>query len=448
MRPANPFQMCSSRARLLIVRLLGAPALAWVLLAFFVSFLFFFIYPIFWSAGAMQFPIYVPAAHPVGADLKIFLHYITVWLAKGSQAVGPSPYPPVARLFFALLILVQPSIAYAVITLLSVLCYVLIAFALPLKMSTDKHFAAIPMFFFTTGLLSYGFQFELERGQFNVIAILFSFLAIWIYHYKPSLRYLAYILFTVSVQLKVYPFIFVIMLIHNWREWRHNIRRILGLALANAVLLLVLGPAALGDSLKGMTSQMADPYVWMGNHSIRSFVSLLGSYAAAHGWTGLQPYTRLLEAASVALVLLCVFSILLQAYRRNQQGLNSPLLVACTLAAMLLPAASQDYKLSILAAPCALLFCVEQFRRPDPDMTWQQRIVWPVLIFVFSAAYSTTLFSFTNKPSFLQNNFPALLAMLLSLTCLSLMFRPGAWPTADSNQEPRGRGIAVDVGAD
>jgi hypothetical protein len=415
--------------------MLDAPSVVWVLLGFFVSFLLFFIYPIFWSAGTMQFPTYVPAAHPIGPDLKIFLRYITVWLAKGSQGVGPSPYPPLARLLFAPFILVKASTAYAVATLVSVLCYVLITLVLPLKTSRDRHFSTIPMFFFITGLLSYGFQFELERGQFNVIAVCFCFLAIWIYHYKPGIRTLAYVLFTVSVQLKVYPFLFVIMLIHDWRDWKHNIRRIFGLAAANAALLFVLGSAAFRESLRGMTSQMTDPYVWIGNHSVHSFATLAGNYASAHGWSWLEQYARLVELASVALVLVCVFLIMLQAYRKNQQGCNSRLLLACTIAAMLLPAASQDYKLSILASPCAILFCTTPFSPPNTGMPPRRRIIFPALMFIFSAAYSSTLFSYTNKPSLLQNNFPALLAMLLALTCLSLVFESLVARTARANEE-------------
>lgn len=439
--------MHGTKVRSLVGQLLEAPTVVWVVLGFLASFFFFFINPVFLTDGTMQFPTYVPAAHPIGADLRIFLHYITVWLARGSQAVGPSPYPPAARLLFAPLVLVKPNTAYALMTVVTVLCYVLITMVVPLKTSKAGHFSAIAMFFLITGLLSYGFQFELERGQFNVVAACFCFLAIWIYHYRPGIRYLAYLLFTVSVQLKVYPFLFVIMLIRDWRDWKHNVRRMLTLAAANAALLLALGPAALGDSLRGLTSQMSDPYVWMGNHSVRSFVTLTGNYASAHGWTWLRENTRLVELASVAAVLVCVFLIVLQAYRKRLQGLNSRLLLACTLAALLLPAASQDYKLSILAAPCAVLFCAAPFMPPRAGASVRLRIIFPVLMIIFSIAYSSTLFSFTNKPSLLQNNFPSLLAMLLTVTCLSLVFDPGFGQTAQAIGAIGQKLAAVDVAA-
>ena len=60
-------------------------------------------------------------------------------------------------------------------------------------------------FCFVTGLTSHGLQFELERGQFNVVAISLCLLAVYIFHYQVKYRHFGYLLFLVAVQLKVYP---------------------------------------------------------------------------------------------------------------------------------------------------------------------------------------------------------------------------------------------------
>jgi len=416
--------MNKPRIQLLLPLISNTPFLSWVLIGFLISYLFLFVRPIFFSSQVMQFPNYVPAINPIGVDLKQMLSYSESWfIAKQTPYIGNNLYPPLASVLFTPLLSVKFSVAYKIVTLVTFLLYSLTTLVLPLQIGKERQVSSLLIFVFITGLFSYGFQFELERGQFNVISAFICFLGIWIYHYHNKYRYLAYILFTISVQLKVFPIIFIVMFVTDWQDWKNNFKRLLILLAVNFALFLVLGPNVFFDFIKAIKAQTVNPYIWIGNHSIRSFVSLVSRKAAEHGWTQANEYSGLAQLTLLAVVAICIFLIILQAYRQKQNGIDSHLLLACTIGALLIPAVSHDYKLSILAAPVAILLSdmssfSERAIRPC------QRLIFIVMILFLSASYSLTLFSFTNKPLLIKNNCPALFAMLLAITCLSVMSKP------------------------
>jgi hypothetical protein len=279
------------------------------------------------------------------------------------------------------------------------------------------------MFAFVTGLFSYGFHFELERGQFNLLAAFFCFFGIWIYHCHNRFRYLAYAMFTISAQLKVYPIIFIFMFITDWHDWLNNFKRLMVLFMVNFALFFVLGPHVFVDFINAIKVQTVNPYIWVGNHSVRSFVTLASRIAIEHNWTGISAYSGLAQFVLLAIVVVCIFLIMIKAYQQKQNSINSHLLLACTIGAFLIPSVSHDYKLSILAAPFAILLIDMSFRSEKVTQPLR-RLVIMVMIFILSASYSSTLFSFTNKPLVIINNFPALFSMLLATTCLSLVSEP------------------------
>lgn len=418
--------MNRARTQSLLGHILNTPLLTWVLLGFAISYLLFFIYPTFFSSKLMRFSVYVPVMDPIGNDLKYTLNFTDSWFAAKQNLYingrSQCPYPPLTCLLFMPLILVNWSLAYKIVTIVTIFCYVMIALVFPLWTGKERQVLSLPMLVFVTGLFSYGFQFELERGQFNLIAVFTCFLSIWIYHYRHRYRYLAYSLFTISVQLKVYPLIFIVMLISDWRDWKHNIKRILLLAAMNLASLFILGPRFLVAFIDTIKHHAEDPCIWMVDHSVRCFVPWVSKIAAEHGLVWINEYLGLVQSALLAIVAGCIFLILLQAYRQRHQGVNPLLLLACTIGSLLIPPTSQDYTLSFLAAPVAILFSNTSFWEgvQNPRL----RIIFIVLMFIFSAAYSSTLFSFTNKPLVLQNNCPALVAMLLVITFLSIASKP------------------------
>lgn len=395
----------------------------YVLLGFSVPYLLFFIRPVFLNPEhAMQFFIYLPVENPIGSDLKQALsHSEELFIAKKSPYTGSSLYTPLTYVLLAPLLAVSLPAAYGIITAINIICYIFIALLFPLWTNKQKPLSPLLMLFFITGLFSYGFQFELERGQFNVITMFFCLLAIWIYHYRHKYRYLAYLMFSVSIQLKIFPAIFIVMFIRDWRDWKNNIKRFLGLGVFNFALLFILGPKIFFDFLNAVKAQSVNPFAWIGNHSIRSFVGLVAGLPQAEKYA--MWYFDTIQFILLAFVVVCIFLIMLQAYLKKQTGLNSYLLLACTIGALVIPPVSHDYTLSILIAAVATVFHNDCFAKIDSR---HSRLLITILIFAFCAVYSSTLFSYVLKPHnlLLYNSFPALMVMLAITAAFSLMSKP------------------------
>jgi len=424
--------MNKTKVQPLLEHILNWQTVVWCMFGFSVSFLFLFICPVFLnSVHVMQFFKYVPSINPIGVDLSQILSYSESWFFKGqSPYIGNNLYPPLASLLFTPLLLVDFSIAYRIITILTLLCYGFITLILPVFINKDKSFSPLLMLFFITGLFSYGFQFEIERGQFNIIAFSLCFIAIYLYHYYYKYRYLAYLLFSISLQLKVFPGIFVIMFIKDWRDWRGNIKRIFAILAFNFSCFFVLGIQTFLDFVEAIKKQTLKPYIWIGNHSIKSFVMFYSKIKNPHiyKWIWIDKYKGLSQLILLASVLLCLCLIIVKMYKRRTTGLNPYLLVACTICAMLIPSVSHDYKLSILTAPVVIALSLDL-----ANSNTRKRLLSILLIIAISVAYSSTLFSYTNKPFVIANNLPALIIMLFAFALLSLLCTPDSRMELPSN---------------
>jgi len=171
------------------------------------------------------------------------------------------------------------------------------------------------------------------------------------------------------------------------------------------------------EFVNAIKSQMVNPAIWTGNHSIRSFVTIFSLIAYNHGWVWANQYSGFAQITLLAIVIIFIFLIMFQIYRQKQKGINPYLLLACTIGALIIPSASQDYTLSFLAAPVAVLISAKRFW--DRDDSSRQQLFFIEMLFIFSAAYSSTLFSYTYKSQLVNNNFPALFTMLAVVTLLS-----------------------------
>lgn len=405
--------------------LLQWPLLNWILLGFFITFFFFFIGPIFLdSSHVMQFKHYVFILHPIATDFRVTVASSSTWLHTGVYVA--TEWPPFTTIFLAPFTLMGPETGYHILLFVIVSAFIFITLTIPRWINKTRDMSPFAMLIFLTGIVSYGFQFELERGQFNVIAFACCLTAIYLFHNRPRSRWAAYILFSIAVQWKLYPAIFVLALIDDWSDWKNNLKRVLGLGLLNLLLLFILGVHALQDTLAAFARDID----LQKGHAYNLSVSSFSYYILRLHWLPdkrvflwLTANPWILQVFLLVLFLLGFLIIVWQAYKSNARGLNPYVCLACTVGACVIPSLSYDYKLSLLPPVVALVFPgILSFK----DSVNRPRTI--ALAFLFSLAYSSTLYSFTNKPPVLQNNLPALFVIMLCtvLACVTSGEKPPA----------------------
>jgi Glycosyltransferase family 87 len=401
---------------------LNLPVSAWVLVGFLIAYILFFVSPMFLNSALRMnyFNRYLPDRSPIGNDLIVILDLMKGWFLADQSPYTVQFYPPFTYVFFAPLLLVDNySTLYRFFTLFSLLSYCFLSLVLPAKIVDRKNIPLV-LLFFITGLTSYGFQFELERGQYNVFTFLLCLWSIYIFHYHPKYRIFAYLLFSLAIQLKLYPAIFIVMLIDNWRSWKSILLRFAGIAIFNILLFFIMGYRIFLDFLRAVSSQIGTPgWTWNGNHSMNAFVFNL----TKDGFRIVPPDTLEMLRQNSGLIetsLLLIFGILfitaiLISYKRNRPGLDPYLLIACMIGALIIPI-SNDYTLSILAVPVTLVLC----SIPEPKNI-PQRLISIIMVLGISFSYASMLIPFKYKPYYLNNAFPPLFFILIFATVLNLI---------------------------
>jgi hypothetical protein len=254
-------------------------------------------------------------------------------------------------------------------------------------------------------------------------------LAIYIFHCHAEFRYLAYLLFSVSVHLKIVPIFFLPMFIKDWRDWKGNIKRMAGLGLLNVTLLFVLGYRNFINFVNSLLLRVENPtFLWNGNHSVGNFVFnfVKDGYGviSEKGVLFLQQNAGTLEKFLLAIIALCILSVIVHIYWKRKTGFNPYLLLVCTLGALIIPV-SVDYTLPMLVAPLAIfLGSVSGLRGSSLN-----KLVSILLVLIVSVSYATLLYPFKYKPYFLNNSFPALLLILIMVT---LFYFLQGWHSTDA----------------
>lgn len=394
--------------------------ITWVLIGFCAAFGLYFIVPTFLSAyHELRLFSGFPALQPLGADLHEYLNFSKHWVENGTPYIPPNYYPPFQALFFFRFMQSGPQQSFVYVTVLSLLSFLASVWLYPTLVVRGRQLKALALFGIITGLFSYGLWFQLERGQFDLMVMAFCLAGIYLYHHHPRWRWAAYILFVLSVNLKIYPAIFVVCFTTDWRKWVENIRRWGLLVLASVGGFIILGWQVFLDFVRALLDQMNQPsYWWVGNHSINSFLRLV-----AENWKKTDPNVyalyrpnmRWVELVLILIYLVCLFVVLCTAYRREMSAANPYLLLVLTLGTMLIPSTSHDYKLSILVAPMVLLLNAFDLHRSDKPLLDGVSIVLWVLISFF---YSATLFLHADLPELLANNMPILMGLTIFFTIL------------------------------
>lgn len=408
------------------------PLIVWVSLGFLFVYLVFFVTPVFLNHNLeMKYPVdYLPNINPIGNDLSVLIRHMRGWFYEHQSPYTVHFYPPLTFILFSPLLLIKDQLlVYRIFTLFSLICYFLLAI-LALKLMQKRN---IPMWIllFCTGLFSYGFQFELERGQYDIFTFLLCIWAIYIFRYHQRHRLLAYLLFSISIQLKLYPAIFIVMFVDDWRDWKNNLLRFAGIGVFNFLLLFVMGSQIFLEFVHMASTQLLTPeWIWIGNHSINSFVDMLtrdgfniltpGTLEALRGYSGA------ISNLFLIIFLIAFTTAIYISASKTQEEIDGFLLLTCMIGAMIIPV-SNDYKLSLLPLPMAVFYA----SIPEWKNIFHKIISIP-LIFTISVTYFSMFVSYKYKPYFLNNAFPALFLVLLFATILNLIrYKNSRSPTID-----------------
>ena len=406
-----------SRLRGGFERLRDLPMGVWFLLGFLAVYILLFLSPVFFNTdrSMVYFYRFLPNRNPIGADMNYTLDFVKAWVTTRQSPYPASHYPPLTYVLLSPLTLFDYPATYFATTFLTVFSYLILTLLLPVLFTTKKNFSQI-LLLSISGLLSYGFLFELERGQYYTMAFLLCILAIYLFHRHYEFRYLAYVLFSFSVHLKIVPIFFIPMFIKDWRDWRGNIKRMLGLGFLNIALLFALGYQNLLDFVDALLFRVEEPtFLWNGNHSLGNFVfnfvkdgyGLLSDQSVLF----LQRNAKLFEWTLLLIIALCVLSIVIHLYRTRQSGFEPVLLLVCTLCALIIPV-SVDYTLPMLVAPLAIFLGSAAKMQGGVG----KRLVSIFLMLVISISYASLLYPFKYKPTWLENSFPALFLILVAVT--------------------------------
>jgi hypothetical protein len=375
-------------------------------------FILFFIFPIFFGPeNRVHYLInYLPENRPIGRDLVLHLDALKNWFISGRTT--PYVFTPVANLVFAPALLIGYPNFYYILTIITLLCY-LMSFLLSLKISDQKSHAVIALIIGAT-LFSYDMQFELERGQSYTLAFMLLFLSIYIFHKFPELRFFAYAIFTISIQLKYYPAFFIFAFVDDWQDWKVNLKRFASLGATNFALLFIFGIPYYRAFYDHMITTVNYPFIGEGVLSVNSFVPFMAQSGLGvfqgDALTWIQGHVSFIEFFLYSYFTACFLVILAFAWHRNEHGINLDLLTVLVIGKMLFTQ-SHDYTIPTLAFPLAILLG-EWSKR---EYGWI-KLVTILAIIIISFSFALTLPPYTVRYSYIKNSMPMLYVILTVVT--------------------------------
>ena len=304
-------------------------------------------YTYFAGSETMRFPTDMLTMTPPCNDLYVSAKYAIQTLHAGTIKGVPFVYSPLFVIIYSPLSLFEFSTLRWMSFTSIIACYCIIAFIFPRYWKGCALTSPTALLIIFTGFLSYGMRFELERGQWNVQTLFLCFAGLAIKDSKnPWIIFLSYLLFSISVHLKLYPLLFVIGFIIPEEGWIKNSKRLITLGLLNVVLLFIMGGSFLKEYLHTLTQYAGSPSVWISNISLYAFIIQISAYTHI-GLGGLKVLNNL--------YIIVFFGTIAMALYKGLRGDNSIVLFLIVIGATLFPTVSFDYKI-ILITLCAAFF--------------------------------------------------------------------------------------------
>jgi len=381
-----------------------------VMAGYFIAYLLFFVFPTYFAgAVVMRAEPTIPVINPIGADLVRNMKVCGDLLFNGTHDGKSFIFSPFYVLVFGMLSTLTDTGARAIFALLSTASYIVACLCALRWLTGTKRIPRVTIFVMVAGLASYGFAFDLERAQWNLPVTLLCLGAISLWHTGVTRkRVLAAVLYAIAVHLKIWPIFLCFCFVAPAAGVIRNVKTLVYLGICNVLLLFVLGPSFLVRYVDIVRSRL--PHTnnfWSGNMSIASLTFKLSEktgYASSAG------------ALLYILTLVSVVYVLYTMYRNGYNGNNVNVIAACTLAALLIPKVSHDYKLTILTVVMAIYF-------GDIKITVNNKIKLCLqlsLLIVISICYNITLYANWQKrfAGMFTPNTPLLVVILV---CIAMM---------------------------
>jgi len=304
-------------------------------------------YTYFAGSDIMRFPTDMLAMTPPCNDLYVSTKYAIQTLHAGTIKGVPFVYSPLFVVIYSSLSVFDFNTLRWISFISIILSYCLIGFIFPKFWKGDAIDSPITLLILFTGFLSYAMRFELERGQWNVQSLLLCFAGLALKDSKKLwIIFISYLLFSISVHLKIYPLLFVIGFIIPENGWKANLKRLVTLGFINILLLFVLGKTFLKEYFITLTQSAAKPSIWISNISLYAFITQVSGYLHLN-ISSLKLFNNL--------YIILFLSTLFIALYKGIRGDNSLVLFLTVIGATLFPTVSFDYKI-ILITLCASFF--------------------------------------------------------------------------------------------
>ena len=359
--------------------------------------------------GHSVFRLLVPVAHPTGIDFRDGLYLpgkafsnavsgwppFTLWIGKAFTAVGFSTGYAIQ---FCILL---GFAAGAVVLSTSLARSALSAQDQPSangRLAVERPITARQLglvgglWLFT----SYGFMYEMERGQVDLYALFFALLAVWLVLRRPTISpWWPSLCLALAVNLKAYPAVLAVVLL-----WRYRWRAVVPLLVTNLALLCAAGPVNVRRFVVTQNGlERGSHALWWGNNSAVSLAHTLHLLNSA--WpTWLGPALLALSAAVWIATLVVVM-------RRGWDERRAVLVAAACVPVMCtFPSISHDYKLVLLVLPLTVLAALTAARRRLGGPLWALLFMAIAVEFFLLARSSLVI-----APSFQGSKFVLILGL-------------------------------------
>lgn len=309
--------------------------------------------------------VLIPRIHPVGVDFRDGLYNP----ARIFSTVH-SGWPPLTLLLGKPFTLVSFSTGYTIQVCILVACALaatVLSAGLAMKVagapdsSLRERALDAPLLAVVMGLwlvTSYGFMYEVERGNIDLYALVFSLLALWLMLRSRS-PWLPALFLAAAIGLKLYPAILLVVLL-----WRYRRRALLPAVVTTAAALLVAGPANLRTSVSALDAIQGNVHAeWWGQDSATAMTHVLHAHTSwAPSWIGYP-----LIVVPLGLWALTMAVLLRRGWSERGAVLAA---AACVPPMAIVPAVSNDYKLVLCVFPLAVLAVAVATTKREPPAAW------------------------------------------------------------------------------